>query len=338
MNEIAAYWQYLGDDIRSRISEHASSQEAFAEIATHVLSAVPSPAIDAVSVAEWMIDTKVLPKQVNLHSSFGEPPLVVYQTESFFMELLFWFPSATSIHAHAFSGAFAVLSGHSIEVEYEFHEEVHRGEIASIGRLEPRSLAFISPGVVHSINASPSSIHRVVHLGNPSLTLVARTYNTTSDRQFRFHRCGFAHDSKWQHSTVARQADVLIAIRKAAEDRLESMLIRLIKAIDECHLFCLLDALLRRLGPSLFVRSIMPVVESSCTAHNAAAIEAVREATRSAARWATLRAFPNRAAQLSCALEDLCSSPSERDTLIRMSYGGKSPTALMAEWQALVCQ
>jgi hypothetical protein len=41
-------------------------------------------------IVQWVADTPVLPPQGDLRSTFGQPPLVVYQDPRFYIEVLFW--------------------------------------------------------------------------------------------------------------------------------------------------------------------------------------------------------------------------------------------------------
>ena len=56
----------------------------------------------------------------DLHSSFGEPPLRVYNGDLFYIEVLFWLGAQLSIHQHGFAGAFHVLHGASLHCRYDF--------------------------------------------------------------------------------------------------------------------------------------------------------------------------------------------------------------------------
>ena len=107
----------------SRLGDRPDPDSVFAEIATDVLRAVPAPPIDVLGMADWTAQQRPLPKQVNFNSGFGQPPLVVFEAPGFYIEVLSWFPSRTSIHGHGFTGAFRVLDGYSLQVGYRFEEE-----------------------------------------------------------------------------------------------------------------------------------------------------------------------------------------------------------------------
>jgi len=58
--------------------------------------------------------------QKNLDATFGQPPITLFHHDRFYIEALFWLSSTTSIHQHAFAGAFSVLAGSSVQARYRF--------------------------------------------------------------------------------------------------------------------------------------------------------------------------------------------------------------------------
>ncbi len=337
MNIIGEYWNTLGRKIESGLRDQVSPDNGFADLAARVLAQVPAPRINALAIADWMIEAGSLPEQVNFHSGFGEPPLVVYQTPEFYIEVLFWFPSPTAIHGHAFTGAFVVLDGYSVQVEYDFHEESVPEKGVRLGRLEPRLLEFIGPGKVCTILGGSHYIHTVTHLGNPSLTLVARTYSNPVERQFRFHRCGFAVWSGQNRATITRQAEVLTAIRIANPEEFPARLIRLLERVDDHHFYGVLEAMLDSLGLAVFTKEVLPLLEDRFAQKRTGAVAAIQERVRTRGLWSTLRAFPNPRAQIQCALADLFPDPAEREAIIGKSYGVAGASQLPEKWRDLVC-
>lgn len=332
MNAIGEYWNTLGKEMEAGVGDPSRINDVFPTVAADVLAKVPAPRITAMDIADWMIESGSLPVQVNFHSSFGEPPLVVYQTPDFYLEVLFWFPSPTAIHGHAFTGAFVVLDGHSIQVEYDFHEEQAPEEGVRLGRLEPRSLELISPGKVCAILPDSQYIHTVTHLGNPSLTLVARTFSNSTERQYRFHRCGFAVWSSAERDVLTRQAEVMAAIRSARPAEFPGKLIQLLARLNDRRFYGVLEITLNLLGPTAFAKEVLPLLDASL---RPAVVAAVRERVRTRSLWAAMRAFPNPRAQIQCALSDLFPEPAERDAILRKSYG-EGAEKLPDQWRDLI--
>lgn len=335
MNAIGDYWQTIGQKMEEGLRGKTAIDQALPEIATRVLVDFPAPAMDATSVLDWMLETKSLPRQVNFHSGFGEPPLVVYETPAFYLEVLFWFPSPTGIHGHAFTGAFVVLDGFSIQVEFEFHEHSAPEEGVRLGRLEPRAIEFIGPGKVCPILPDAGFIHTVTHLGNPSLTLVARTFSKPHDRQFRFHRSGFALWDRLPREAVVRHAEVLAAVRAGNPAGFLPRLERLLERVGDADFYGVLETLLKLLGPSAFAQEVLPPVATRF-AGRGHVVAAIQERARTRSLWASARAFPNRRAQVQCALADLFPDPAERNAILCQSYGVQHASNLPDRWRELV--
>src|SRR4029453_1837766 len=95
-------------------------QRAFPGIAAEALEATPP--FQHVSYPEvidgLLFDPRVAPQPSNL--SFGQPPIVVFSQSRFYIEVLCWMDATTTIHQHAFSGAFHVLAGSSVHARYRF--------------------------------------------------------------------------------------------------------------------------------------------------------------------------------------------------------------------------
>jgi hypothetical protein len=100
---------------------------------------------------------------------------VAYRHGRFYIEVLYWMHSTTTIHEHAFSGAFALLHGSSVQTTYAFeeHERVNPG--LRIGHLVPLQVDLLSAGDVVPIRAGRGLIHAVFHLEDPTVSVVART-------------------------------------------------------------------------------------------------------------------------------------------------------------------
>ena len=113
---------------------------------------------------------------LQIDNSFSDLPLDLCRTPNFRAELLLWSNATTSLHQHAFSGAFRVVRGGSIHTRYAF-EERHRinGDFQR-GDLVLRGSESLAVGDVREIMPGRTGlIHSLYHLENPSITLVLRT-------------------------------------------------------------------------------------------------------------------------------------------------------------------
>jgi len=261
---------------------------------------------------------------------------VVYAAPDFYIEVLFWFPGPTSIHGHGFTGAFVVLDGFSIQVEYTFDESGAPADGVRLGRLTPRVIEFIAPGKVCAITGGEGFIHTVTHLGNPSLTLVARTFSDGKRPQYRYHRSGFAVLSGIRRPLVTRQAEVLTAVHTATPAAFPEKLVRLLEGVDDCHFYSLLEALLGLLRVTVYTSDVQPVIEARFAGRRPEVMAAMRERLRTRSMWAAARAFSSLAAQVQCALADFFPDAGERDATICRSYGVAGVRELPEPWRDLV--
>ena len=126
-------------------------------------------------ILHWALGGAELPFQPRLDETFGQPPVTLYHDGEFQLDALYWVQSSTDVHAHGFSGAFAVLDGRSVHTRFEFTETHRVDSHFMIGRVVATDAELIDVGVVREIHEGAALIHSVVHLGCPSVTLVART-------------------------------------------------------------------------------------------------------------------------------------------------------------------
>lgn len=335
MNAVGEYWKTLGQRLEAGLNGKPPAGDAFAELATTALHELPAPRMSATAIADWVIDEGRLPEQVNFQSSFGEPPLVVYETNDFYLEVLFWFPGRTAIHGHGFSGAFVVLDGLSIQTEFAFHQRSQPEEGVRLGTLEPRSIEFIEPGKVCTISEGEQFIHTVAHLGNPSLTLVVRTYGGAKRQQYRYHRCGFAALSG-RAPLIVRQADVLSALHDGSPQEFPGRLVGLLERLNDYRFFTVLVTMLGTMRGRIFGRDVMPVIEAEFVAKRPDAVAAVRESLRTSNIWASARTFTKLETQVQCALADVFPNAAEREAVLCRSYGVASVSDLPPPWGDLV--
>jgi hypothetical protein len=108
-------------------------------------------------------------------SQFGDFQYFVYRSSRFYIEVLFWINGTTSVHDHAFSGAFTLIHGSSINVEYDFLETDRINQNFRFGNLAIKSIRLLGLGDIVRITSGRSLIHSVFHLDNPTATLVVRT-------------------------------------------------------------------------------------------------------------------------------------------------------------------
>lgn len=166
----------IGEDIERRWAARDHRRQYFHDIAAEcLLAASLHRQFDEDEIIKWVNRTASLPSQLDPSSNFGQPPLTVWRTDRFVVDLYFWVDTDTSVHDHSFSGAFTNLSGESLNCIYRFEQAVPVDEGVLLGSLLLDRAERVKPGDVCTITAGPKFIHRVWHLDCPTITLVART-------------------------------------------------------------------------------------------------------------------------------------------------------------------
>jgi hypothetical protein len=177
---------------------------AFPSIAAEVLDDTSASLDDAL---EWLVDHGPFPPQ-DLGSGFGEPPITLHAGDGWGVQLLVWANGRTSIHEHAFAGAFKVLVGSSIQRRHTFEGE--RGAPLVIGQLVLRDISLLETGAIERLDPGPALIHSVFHLDRPTLSLVVRTDDVLhGERQYDYWAPHVAIDPHHVDPRSIRQVEVL---------------------------------------------------------------------------------------------------------------------------------
>jgi hypothetical protein len=208
----------LGEAVERRWCELGYAESKFPKVAEEALRRFqPARSVGTESVARWLIEEFQVPEQ-HLEPFFGQPPVIVYRGSRFYVEVLFWFDGATSVHQHGFSGAFLVLAGSSIHAKYrfDFHREVN--STVGVGALKRTSLELLQKGDVRPILAGERMIHSTFHLDRPTLTLVIRTYSEyMATPQFTYWPPSIAIDDGDPPPRLDRQLKLLLLLRECGD-------------------------------------------------------------------------------------------------------------------------
>lgn len=229
--EVEATWR------RQDYDERVFGDIAVAALARHRLPRRITPA----GVLELVSGDRPMPPQLIERIEFGEPPITVYQTSRFQIDVLFWMDGTTSIHGHAFSGAFQVLAGSSVHGVYGF-----RGRRVSagfeLGELRLRDMELLRLGDVRPIVGGHAVIHSLFHLDRPSTTLVVRTRREVQfEPQLTFLPPGVAYNYDPQDDRAWRRAQALAALRVVDEPRYWRWLSRHAHTLELHGLFLVLQ-------------------------------------------------------------------------------------------------
>jgi hypothetical protein len=157
---LGAYAAELGRAIEDAWAAPGDHVAAFPEVATRCPEEVEVPeGLSPASILRAVAMTPHLVRQEDPQRLFGNPPLTLWRSREFFVSALFWFDGTTSVHQHAFSGAFRVLVGGSIHAPYKFsraEEVTHR---LILGDLQLDSPEPLPVGDVRTIEPGSAFIH-----------------------------------------------------------------------------------------------------------------------------------------------------------------------------------
>jgi hypothetical protein len=212
------YFHDLGERVGDAWRRTGRDERRFAELAHGALAdAPPHAAIGVDDIAAWLLDPLRHVRQPD-ESPFGQPGVRVYAGHRFRIEALFWRESTTSIHQHAFAGAFAPLAGASFHSTYDFTETARINTRLRLGDLVARTMEILRPGDVRAIDPGDAFIHQVTHLVVPTVTIVVRTEGFVEHRpQLRYELPGVALDNEESDPALSRRLaliDLLAVTRR----------------------------------------------------------------------------------------------------------------------------
>jgi hypothetical protein len=212
---IVKFFQQLGRLVEERWRARNYDETAFHEIAFQALRELPPVQHVAYEqVIEWAFRTPDLPQQNNIE--FGQPPITLYRTSRFYIEALFWMEATTSIHQHAFYGAFQLLAGSSIHCRYEFKLKERVNVRFLIGDVRLKKAEYLSRGDSRMIFPGDRFIHSIFHLDQPSVTIVVRTFASRDLRpQYDYFKPCLAYDPFSEDLFVKHRLQLLNVLRQS---------------------------------------------------------------------------------------------------------------------------
>ncbi len=246
-HRVQAFFRRLGDDIAATLGESREAvyanlpQVALAKLIEHN----PSAHISHADLIDYVLGADQLCKQADLDGKFAEPPVSLYNGGHFDISALTWLDGTTSIHQHAFCGAFHVLQGSSIHSRYrfmpwtppEFRQRAIAGELALI------DIEVLRAGDTRVIARGETLIHSLFHMIRPSVTIVIRTItdDPETEVQYDYRWPGLAHDPFHKHAPTIRKLQYLRMLRMLDVDRFQVHLARVLAEADLCLAYALVS-------------------------------------------------------------------------------------------------
>ena len=224
----------LGALIERRWRDQNYAEGVFPEIAAQSLSESNlCDRVDPWEIVRWVHSASTLPDQMDLQAKFGNPPITLYAGPRFYIDAYFWLDGTTTIHQHAFSGAFQVLQGSSVHAGYSF--EVHR-EINPhflTGKVSFRDVSLLTRGDIREIHPGPEFIHSLFHLDRPSVTITIRTYKTPNfARQYSYLKPYLAINSFFVDAVQVRRIQTVSLLLRTRHTESDKLIGELVESSD----------------------------------------------------------------------------------------------------------
>ena len=137
----------LGALVESRWCDKNYDENLFPDIAARGLREADLTArVDPWDIIRWVHTTTELPRQIDRQGKFGNPPITLFAGPRFYIDVYYWLDSTTSIHQHAFSGAFQVLLGGSVHSNYAFKKRREINPHLLIGDISLKDISLLGKG------------------------------------------------------------------------------------------------------------------------------------------------------------------------------------------------
>lgn len=235
----------LGMQVETLWREKNYDETVFPELAANALKSANLPSqVSAWDVIEWTMNQTVLPEQKDLSGNFGDPPITIYNSPRFHIDVYFWLEGTTSIHQHAFCGAFQVLLGSSIHSWYEFDRNEAINTFTELGNINLKLCELLSVGDVQAINAGKQYIHGLFHLEQPSATIVVRTHKSPMFLpQFSYYKPFLAIDPFFEEANTTKKMQCVTALIRSKHPRTDEFIGDWLKISDFQTTFQILSTL-----------------------------------------------------------------------------------------------
>ena len=239
------FFHRLGSLVELRWRERDYNESVFPEIAGQALAEVdavqgPSP-WDMICSLHANLE---LPTQVK--DKFSDLVITLHYAPRFHISAYFWLDGTTSIHQHAFSGAFQVLLGSSIHSHYEFEESQAINPHMSVGNVRLKDIQLLRKGDIREIHSGAQFIHSLFHLDRPSVTLTIRTNGAANALpQFDYLKPYLAIDPFFDDSITARRIQSIQLLLRMKHPDVDSFVGQLVGSLDFQTTFSILNVVFK---------------------------------------------------------------------------------------------
>jgi hypothetical protein len=237
------FFDELGAIVEQRWRDKNYDEAAFADIAAKALDEMPPHQhLNAWEVIRWLHTTPQLPRQMDVEGRFGNPPITLFVGNRFYIDIYFWLDGTTSIHQHAFSGAFQLLLGSSIHSQYEFRQEAQINQHLAIGQVDFKQVELLEVGQTRKIVSGNRFIHSLFHLDRPSATITVRTQQDTQTLpQWDYLKPCLARDPFFRNETAVKKLQSLSLLLGMKHPDTDAFIKDLLATADFPLTFSILD-------------------------------------------------------------------------------------------------
>jgi len=243
-------FQELGALVESRWREQNYNEDVFPEIAAHALAESDlTELVDPWEVIRWVHRTPNLPRQQDRKGNFGNPPITLFVGSRFYVDVYFWLDGTTSIHQHAFSGAFQVLLGSSVHSHYRFQKDREINPYFLTGEVVLQDVSLLEKGDIREIRPGPGFIHSLFHLERPSATITVRSDRAPRDAiQYSYLKPHLAFDPFFEEDSLTKKVQTVSLLLSMKHPDADHFIGDLIDDSDFQTTFAVLNAAFDFLG------------------------------------------------------------------------------------------
>lgn len=247
-------FQKLGARVEEIWREKNYDESVFPTVAADCLNEENLPEkVSAWEVIEWTLKQTNLPEQRDPAGHFGDPPLTLYNSPRFHIDVYFWLEGTTAIHQHSFCGAFQVLMGSSLHSWFEFETSEKINTFTEIGNLNLKTADLLTIGDVQKIEAGKNYIHGLFHLDMPSATIVVRTHKSPLHLpQFSYYKPFLAIDPFFDETDTTKKLQSISALLRAKHPEADRLISEWLETADFQTTFSILSNLRNFLQKSKF--------------------------------------------------------------------------------------
>ena len=217
------FFHELGSLVEQSWRDEDYCEEVFPELAEQAMTKlIPYGQVDPWEIIRWVNTTTQLPEQQDVAGRFGNPPITLFNGPRFYIDVYYWLDGSTSIHQHAFCGAFHVLLGSSLHSKYSFDEKQKINAHFSVGRIRLNSVELLKEGDTRQILPGKGYIHSLFHLDRPSVSVTIRSSSTPdASPQYDYHKPYLARNAFYESPVTIKRvqcAELLLSMKHPKAD------------------------------------------------------------------------------------------------------------------------